>query len=247
LKEIAKSQNPVFIRVSPIEEKNKENELLFKNLGFKKAALHIHPELTWELNIDLPEEDILLQMRKTTRYLIRQAQKNTDIRISRGQSSQDFEKFGAIYHDTVRRHHFVPFPPDYLEKEMLAFKNDSQIEIFLGHYQNQTVSGAIIVYWGKVGFYHHGASSQKFAKIPVSYLLQWEAIKEAKKRGCKIYNFWGIAPKGKKKHPWAGLTVFKQGFGGYEKQYLPTQDLALRPGYWVTYLIEKIRKVKRRL
>jgi len=91
----------------------------------------------------------------------------------------------------------------------------------------------------------------KYPKIPVSYLLQWEAIKEGKKRGCKTYNFWGIAPESeleaKKDHPWKGLSLFKKGFGGYKKEYVKTQDFPLSWKYWPIYLFEEIRKRKRNL
>jgi lipid II:glycine glycyltransferase (peptidoglycan interpeptide bridge formation enzyme) len=84
--------------------------------------------------------------------------------------------------------------------------------------------------------------------------LQWEAIKEAKSRGCKTYNFWGIAPEIKNPedikvslHPWAGLSLFKMGFGGERKEYVKTQDLDVSPKYWLNYIIEVLRKHKRRL
>ncbi|GAI33015.1 unnamed protein product, partial [marine sediment metagenome] len=42
---------------------------------------------------------------------------------------------------------------------------------------------------------------------PASYLLQWEAIKEAKNRGCKLYNFWGIAEIESKKTSLLGFEL----------------------------------------
>ena len=119
--------------------------------------------------------------------------------------------------------------------------------------KEKIVSGAIVIFWQNMAFYHHGASVSG-QKVPVSYLLQWEAIKEAKKRGCQFYNFWGIAPDVKEKedvarsrHPWAGLSLFKMGFGGYRKEYVKTQDLPLSVKYIFNYLIEKARKAKRGL
>ena len=94
----------------------------------------------------------------------------------------------------------------------------------------------------------------EYNRVPVSYLIQWEAIKEAAKRGCKKYNFWGIAPDiheksdiKKSKHPWAGLSLFKMGFGGERKDYVKTQDMPCSFLYAITYIIEKIRKKKRGL
>ena len=247
LKELAKRENCSFIRIAPAWPRNEENEKIFRDLGFRQAPIHMHPEVTWELNIRPSEQELLAKMRKTTRYLIRQVEKNPDIEIIQSQNIEDIEKFNQLYQATVDRHHFVSFSLNYLKNEFLAFLPDGQISIFLGKYKDEIISSAVIIFWQGIGFYHQGASSQKYAKIPVSYLLQWQAIKEAKKRGCQLYNFWGISDIKNKKHPWYGLSLFKMGFGGYKKEYLKTQDFVLSPKYWLNYLIETIRRKKRGL
>ncbi|HDZ54538.1 MAG TPA: peptidoglycan bridge formation glycyltransferase FemA/FemB family protein [Candidatus Nealsonbacteria bacterium] len=247
LKEIAGEEGASFIRIAPIWERNRENIKIFKTLGFREAPIHMHPELTWMLDITPDEEQLLMQMRKTTRYLIRQAQKNPDVIISNSQKLDNVEKFNELYQITVDRHNFIPFSLDYLKNEVSAFLSDNQVVIFLGRYKEEILGSAIVIYWQGTAFYHQGASSLKYPKIPVSYLLQWEAIKEAKKRGCKIYNFWGIASTDSSRHPWAGLTLFKKGFGGYEKEYVKTQDLPLSKKYWLNYFVEKLRKTRRGL
>jgi len=247
LREIGKKERASFIRIAPIWEKNEGNMEIFKKLGFNEAPIHMHPELTWELDITLSEDELLMQMRKTTRYLIRQAQKNKEVKISQSQELKDIEVFNKLYQEVVDRHQFVPFSLDYLKNEFLAFNGDNQIVIFLGEYKNEVISSAIIIFWQGIAFYHHGASSLKYSKIPVSYLLQWEVIREAKRRGCHTYNFWGIAPTDSPGHPWSGLTLFKMGFGGYKKEYVKTQDFPLSSKYWLTFLFEKLRKSKRGL
>ncbi len=259
LGQAAKGEKANFIRIAPIFENTEENKKIFGELGFRNAPAHMHPELTWELDITPPEEELLGRMRKTTRYLIRQAQKNKDIEIVKSLDEESLEQFHRLYGETVDRHHFVPFSSSYLKNELSSFNSDRQILIFLGKYRGEVVSTAVIVFWQNAGFYHHGASSQRFARIPVSYLLQWEAIKEAKIRGCDVYNFWGIAPESDKKprinpfgiirgrHPWTGLSLFKMGFGGYKKEYVKTQDLPLSWRYWPIAVFEALRKKKRGL
>jgi len=245
LKKLAKNESASFIRFSPILEMGDTN--IFKELGFKNAPIHMHPELTWELNISSSEEDILKGMRKTTRYLIRQAEKNPEVEIISGTSDELLNDFQKVYLETAERQSFTPFSFNYLKKEVDSFKENDQILIFLGKYNGEVISSSIIVYYSGIGFYHQGATLLKYPKIPVSYLLQWEAIKEAKKRGCRLYNFWGVIPEGVKNHPWAGLSLFKKGFGGKEKEYVKTQDYVLSAKYWLTYIIELIRRRKRHL
>ncbi|MDD2731764.1 MAG: peptidoglycan bridge formation glycyltransferase FemA/FemB family protein [Candidatus Pacebacteria bacterium] len=253
VKELAKEDNADFIRIAPIMERNERNNNMFRDLKFKEAPLHIHPETTWELDITKNEDDILKGMRKTTRYLIKQAEKNQDIEITKSQNIEDLKIFNEIYRETAKRHKFVPYSLGYLENEFNSFKEQNHIIIFLGKYKEKIVSSAVVIFWQNTAFYHQGASLEKYNKIPVSYLLQWNAIKEAKNRGCGIYNFWGIAPDMEKKdmvrsrHPWAGLSLFKMGFGGYKKEYVKTQDFPVSSKYYLIYIFEKLRKLKRHL
>ena len=244
LKRTAAAEGASFIRIAPVWENKAENREIFKSAGFRDAPMHIHPELTWELDLTPPESRILANMRKTTRYLIRQGLKNKDIVIAQ---SGDIAAFGKIYRETARRQKFIPFSPEYLQKEFRCFFPDKEALLFIGKYKGDAVCGAMVIFWQGAAFYHQGASLLKYPKVPVSYLTQWKAITEAKKRGCRVYNFWGIAPASKPSHPWKGLTLFKKGFGGAPKEYVRTKDFVLSPKYWPAFALEKLRKIKRGL
>lgn len=247
LKTLAKQEKAAFIRLAPFWEASQKDQSLFQPLGLKPAPMFIHPELTWELNL-LPAEDELLKgMRKTTRYLIRKALKWPDLRIEQGTDLEDLKYFRQLYQETVDHHHFIPFSKNYLEKEISSFCPNQEVSIFSAFWKNELLASAIIIFWQGIAFYHHGASSPKHSKIPGAYFLQWKIIQEAKKRGCQIYNFWGIAPSISRKHPWGGLTLFKRGFGGRAKLYVKTQDLPLSWLYGLNWLLEKIRRIRRKV
>jgi lipid II:glycine glycyltransferase (peptidoglycan interpeptide bridge formation enzyme) len=65
------------------------------------------------------------------------------------------------------------------------------------------------------------------------HLLQWQAMLDAQKKGCRQYDFWGAAPAEAtgKEASWGGITRFKQGFtpttpltsyiGTFEKIFRP--------------------------
>ena len=146
------------------------------------------------------------------------------------------------------RQSFVPFSREYLENEFQSFLQDDGVLLFFGKYKGEIAAASFVVFWSGIGFYHHAVSLPQFSKLSIPYLLQWEALKEAKKRGCTLYDFWGyVDPKTQPKHPWAGPTLFKQGFGGEAKLYVKTQDYPLSKKYWVTAFFESIRRMRRHL
>ena len=244
LKDLGEKEKVGFVRISPILENSEENLEIFKQAGFKNAPIHMmHPELTWILDITKNEDEILKGMRKTHRNLTRRAVKD-GVEIIKSTEEKYLKAFYDIHTETVKRHKFVPFAYEYIKNEIEAFKEDDQIEIFSAMYDGKIISSAIVVYYGNQAFYHHGASSSEYMKIPSSYLNLFEAIKEAKIRGKEIFNFYGIV-ENKLKHPWSGLSKFKKGFGGYQKKLLHCQDLSLNQKYLLTYFIETLRKIKR--
>jgi peptidoglycan pentaglycine glycine transferase (the first glycine) len=249
LKRIGKGEGVSFIRMSPLWPRTEENKSLFKKFGFKESPMHANAyEATWRLELSPSEEEILMNMRKTTRYLIRQALKNEEVTLEHSEDLKDVEIYQKLNEEVARRHKFIPFSLEYVKNEFKAFLKDKEIKLIFGKYKGKVAAAALAVFWSGIGFYHQAASATEYKKLSLPYLLQWEAIKEAKKRGCSLYDFWGfVDPKKEPEHPWAGPTLFKMGFGGKAYEYLKTQDFPLSKKYWLTYFFEKLRKTKRGL
>ena len=245
---LGKTEGAAFIRINPIWERSEENNMLFKQLGFRAAPMQTHPEASWKLDIVPLEEQLFSGMRKTTRYLVRKALDNKDIAVEQSASVVDVATFSAMHEKVSRRQAFVPFSREYLENEFQVFLKDDGARLFFGKYKGEIAAAAFVVFWSGIGFYHHAASLPQFSKFSIPYLLQWEAIREAKRRGCLLYDFWGYAdPKTLPKHPWAGPTLFKQGFGGEAKEYIKTQDYPLSWKYWPVAFFEAARRITRHL
>jgi len=249
LKKIAKEENCSFIRMNPLWKRNQENQALLKSFGFREAPMHANAyEAAWKLDITPPEDELLMNMRKTTRYLIRQTLKNQDITVEKSKELGGLEIYQRLNEEVAERQRFFPFSSEFIKNEFEVFSKNNQVLWFFGKYKGEVVAGALVVFWLGIGFYHQAASTAKYAKFSIPYLLSWEAIKEAKQRGCVLFDFWGyVDPKENPKHPWAGPTLFKMGFGGKPYEYVKTQDLPLSWKYWLTYLFEKLRKTKRGL
>lgn len=242
---LAKKEEVNFVRISPLLERNSANRNLFKALGYSKAPIYMHAENSWKMNLENSEDEIMADMRKNTRNLIRRAKKD-GVEIISGDSDYMIEEFLKLYKTTAKKHGFVPFSDRYIKEEVASFGGNAKI--YIAKWNDTVLSSALIVFYGNSAFYHHGANSIEHVKVPTAYLLQWQAILDAKNSGKQFYNFWGIAEdENDKKHPWYGLTFFKKGFGGFREDYIHTQDYPLNIKYWISYILEKIILLKRRV
>lgn len=244
LRSLAKKENAAFIRFSPTALETPETLKLFHELGFRKAPMHMHSELTWILDVTKNEDELLKEMRQVNRYSINRSIKE-GVKVYSSDDINDLEKFHKLYDETVHRQKFQPFSLDYFKNEFEIFSIDGKVLLFFAEYNDEVIATAMIIFSNGSAFYHHGASTMKYKKIPAAHLLQWEVIREAKKRGLKYYNFWGISPDDKPNHPWKGLSFFKTGFGGRAYQFLPARDLVLSWKYWLNFVIETARRMKR--
>jgi lipid II:glycine glycyltransferase (peptidoglycan interpeptide bridge formation enzyme) len=241
---IAPDNKAVALRVAPLLETSQATLGTFQDLGFRPAPLHIHAELTWVLDISPDSDQILSGMRKTTRHAIKKAEKS-GVQVDILTTEEGLDRFWPLYETTKDRHGFVPFTKDALRAEYTAFARSNNVFIPIAHVDGKDVAGAIFIQYANTVFYHHGASLKLSSNVPAAQYLHWQAMAEAKRRGATLYNFWGIAPDGVPNHPFAGITTFKKGFGGYAIDYLHAHDLPLTAGYWKLWAVDRWRKWRR--
>lgn len=247
IKKIAKLEECVFIRVRPQLQSNDFSKTLFKELGFINAPMHLHAELTSQLDITPTEEQLLANMRKATRYETKKAI-SSGIKIKTTSDLKAIRKFYDLQLQTAKRQKFVPFSYKFLSGQFKIYLDNNKAVLYSAKLGNKLLAQAFIIFYGNEAAYHYGASTEEGRKYPGAYLIQWEAIKEAKKRGMTRYNFWGVSPEGDKDHRFSGLSLFKRGFGGVDFEYLHAQDLIINyPRYLFNYSVEFLRKKIRRV
>lgn len=246
-KKIAKETRCVFIRVRPQLFSDDFSKNLFKKMGFKNAPMHLHAELTNQLDLAKSEDELMAQMRKTTRYEIKKAI-TQKISVTSSRDINLIKGFYELQLETAKRQGFVPFPYNYLYEQFKVFSKEDKALIFSAYFEKKLLVQAIIIFYGEEAIYHYGVSTGEGRNYPGAYLIQWEAIKEAKKRGMKRYNFWGVAPLDNTNHRFYKISIFKRGFGGQDIQYLHAQDLVINyPKYLLIFSVETLRKKVRNL
>lgn len=235
-----------FIKIEPPLGNSKDNRHLFKARDFVSAVTFTQVEDAWLLDLSKSADFLLAEMRKTTRYLVRNEPKN-GVRVEMSVSENDIRDFVEMLYSTGNRKNFVNHPKNYYLKQFDILAKNDEMCIFKTTKDGKILAMAVISFYGEMASYLHGASVQTGESV--GYSLQWAAILEAKKRGMKYYNFWGVV---KDKHfypghPWYGFSLFKRGFGGFKYTYLRAQDLPLSPKYYLYRTAEKTRRLKNRL
>lgn len=240
LKSLSFKHKLKFIRIRPTVEGNEYYNNLLASLGFRKAPVRMPAEVSLILNITKPESEILANMRKTTRYLIRKASA-MGVKVFSSTNPSDLDIYHKLELLTVARHHFTPFSRKYIKTQFEVFRKTNDAIIFFAEFKGEIIASAIVTFFGDSAFYNHGSSLK--TKVPGSYLIQWYAILEAKRRGKKFYNFWGgIVPQNvTKDHPWSGISLFKTGFGGEIFSTIHAHDMPLSVWYWPISVFEYMR------
>ena len=242
----AKENRCVFVRLRPMLMANSLNLNILKRFGARKSPMHLAAEHTVILDLTKSEETILAEMRRQTRYEVRRADK-LGIKVEKGNSKELFEEFHQIQKATALRQHFVPPDLKTLMAEREAFGKNATIYVAKTP-EGEPIAYGLILVDGEEGDYYEAASTDLNRKLPGAYALQWQVIKDLKKKGIKRYNLWGIAPPNQPHHRYAGVTTFKTGFGGEIVTYVPAHDLVInRIKYAPDFLIETIRKKRRHL
>lgn len=246
LRVLAVKEKYDFIRMSPFLPDTREYRTLFQSAGFRSAPMHMIAENSWILDISLNESEIFSGMKKNHRNLIRRCERDGVV-IELRQDSKAVDILNDMLDVTEKKHGFHRFSREYVEKEFSAFQKNNAAAILVAALPDGRIdAAAMFLFYGNMAVYRHSGSLNQDKRLPTPYLLQWMAVQEAKKRGIRWYNFWGIAPpNATEAHPFFGITHFKTGFGGERMDALPAQDLPITKRYWINWAVETCRSFKR--
>ena len=243
MKQQAKKLKCTFVRVRPQLQNTPENAKIFQQLGFRKAPMYLSVEFAGVLNLENSEEEILKNMRQRLRRALRKAEKN-QITIEKTSDPKAIHDFYQIELQTAKRHDFYAFSEDFLTKQFAAFAKNDEAVLYIAKLGGEILAENFMIFYGNEASYHYGVSSELGTKYSGAPLLHMEAMRDARKRGIKRYNFWGIVDENDTKHRFYGVSVFKRGFGVEELKYLEARDLVLdKISYYTKTLpIETLRR-----
>lgn len=194
----------------------------------------IQPRRTIMIDISGDEELILAAMKQKTRYNIRLAEKK-GIEVSQ---SHDIAAFYTMMHTTSMRDGFSLHSQSYYEEVFAAFAPLDQCVLLQASFEGKPLAALMAFAYQDTAWYFYGASTNDERQRMPTYLLQWEAMRWAKSKGCTQYDLWGIPDYdedyleehfAERNEGLWGVYRFKRGFGGKVMRTVPAAVKVYRP------------------
>jgi lipid II:glycine glycyltransferase (peptidoglycan interpeptide bridge formation enzyme) len=108
-------------------------------------------------------------------------------------------------------------------------------EPLIAEFNTEPIAAIFVFYFAGRAYYVYGMSRDVHREKMPSYLLQWEAMKRAKARGCTVYDLWGAPEIFDESDSLWGVYRFKEGLGGKAVCTLGAWDFAPSPLWYKMY------------
>jgi lipid II:glycine glycyltransferase (peptidoglycan interpeptide bridge formation enzyme) len=236
---ICRQHQAIFSKLEP--DSWNEPPLHLGKARVKVSPHNIQPPRTIIIDIKNSEEEILARMKQKTRYNIRLAEKK-GVTVRPWNDLESFHKMMLVTGDRDR---FGIHSLEYYRRAYELFHPTGMCELLVAEYEGKTLAALMVFGRGRRAWYFYGASTDEERNRMPAYLLQWEAIKWARGRGCEEYDLWGVPDEEEatleanfeKNHAglW-GVYRFKRGFGGELKRAAQALDRVYNPGLYWAYL-----------
>ncbi len=237
--DVCRRQRAIFLKVEP-DAWEVDGQPVRLPRGFRRSVYNIQPPRTIVVGLGGSEDDILGRMKQKCRYNIRLAEKKgVTVR-----PWSDLKGFHELLQTTGDRDAFGVHSLDYYQRAYDLFRPTGNCELLAAEYEGQPVAALMVFKQGERSWYLYGASSDLERNRMPTYLLQWEAMRWAKERGCKEYDLWGVPDENESKleadfenrHDglW-GVYRFKRGFGGELRRAQQAIDEVFNPVLYRLY------------
>ncbi|TSC93119.1 MAG: femAB family protein [Candidatus Berkelbacteria bacterium Licking1014_85] len=190
LVDLAKKENAIFVKIEPIREIGGIGEI--RDIKQEKST-NLQPRQSLQLDLSRTEDELLAQMKPKTRYNIRLAEKHGVKILQDLENSIDI--FWKLGNETTTRDKFSMHTRTYYEQMGKILRDN--ITCYAAEFGGKYLASILVLHdkEEKIAYYLHGVSSNQSREVMATYLLQWQAIKDAKSAGMKWYDFWGVKIK----------------------------------------------------
>mgnify|MGYP002366064872 CR=1 FL=1 len=186
-----------------------------QSVKYKTYGKHFLEPWTRILDLSKTEEELMASMHEKWRYNIRLAWKRGILTEWVQPTPENIDIWMWLLAETTDRDGFSQNSKEYYIAFLRIIRDSNTWGLIFARLWDRVIAAWIFVFYHSNAIYYYGASTSDpdLRKNMAPYLLQWEAIREAKLRGCKTYDFLGVAPPDAIGHSLSWVSNFKEKFG----------------------------------
>ena len=185
------------------------------------------------LHLQGDEAAWLARMKQKSRYNLKLAKKSgVLVRVA---DEPDLPLLYRMFAETANRDGFIIRPEGYYVDVWSRFMRAGMAAGLIAEYEGVPVAGLVLLLFAKRAWFVYGMStSQHRDKMP-NYLLQWEAMRLAREKGCEVYDLWGAPDEPDETDPMFGVYRFKEGLGASLVRSIGAWDYPMNAFYYRVY------------
>lgn len=238
LQQLANEQGARFIRIEPVSagpaSSLEKVTAALRRAGCRPAPRDIQPSRSWLVDLTEPEDDLLRGMKSTNRNLHRNIHKK-GVTFSSSNDPADVDILLRFLHQVAEQSQFKPQDDAYLRAAARTLMPDGHAAIYIAELDEEPIGAAMVYDSDDTRTYAHAALDSRHRKLSAGIPMVVRMILDAKAKGLKTFDMWGIAPDDQPDHPWAGFSYFKKSFGGAPVQHPGTWDLPVNKPVYAAY------------
>jgi len=195
--------------------------------GYEPARRNVQPGLTWVQDLaGRTREDLVAAFAANNRNRFRNAYKK-NLTVAASSDPGDVEILLTMLRDVAAHTGITNHADDYYRRQAGVLMARGAASLYVARHEGHPVGASIVFDSPATRYYTHSGTLREARGLHPGTVMLATMILDARDRGQELFDFVGVAPPDDPDHSWAGLSQFKQSFGGRYRAYHGTWEQRL--------------------
>lgn len=187
------------------------------------------------VDLNFSEDELWKGLSKTARHAVRNAREAGYV-VEQVKWSEHLDSYNDLHRQTYIRTGVEPHPKDYFRGiESMSSREGSYVLWAARKEGGDIVAYHNAAFFDDGGMYVTGCSNAQALETGANYLLFWNAMLGMGQLGCRWYDCGEIFPSAETGSKAAGLTTFKQKFGGEPHRFFKSRIRFASRSFWPVF------------
>lgn len=203
---------------------------------FKYPTTYRQPSATIRIDLSQSEDQIIASMNQARRNEHRNHQKK-GLKITKSTKPADMGILIRFLKNNSSTKNFYVRDEKFFKTMAATLVKNGDAHLYIGKHGDIPVIAALAYEDADTGYYTFVGRDYSFDQLNANGPIVSRMIIDAKKRGKKTFDLFGITLSGKSNDPLSGFTRFKKTFGGEIVELAGTWEIPVKP---LTFFLHRV-------